>query len=122
MHGPGEAGTSMSAFRFEAKLAAEATMASITELTQAERTAEKLGRCLGAASHSERLSDRMLKSMTEKAKRVVAATALDEADNEAADDRLAAAIVAGSDAADRGAIDPEAAADALDDMDEEFPE
>ena len=97
-------------------------MASIIELTQAERIAEKLGRCLGAASHSVRLSDRMLKAMTDKAKRVVAATALDEADNEAADDRLAAAIVAGSDAADRGAIDPEAAADALDDMDEELPE
>ena len=97
-------------------------MASLIELTQAERLAEKLGRCLGAASHSDRLSDAMLNALTERARRAVAATAWDEADHDAAEHRLAAAIVAGSDAADRGAIDPEAAADALTDMDAEFPE
>src|ERR1700722_5866654 len=107
MRGPGEFGTSFYYCRSEGKLATEATTASLIELTQAERLAEKLGRCLGAASHSERLSDPMLKALAERARRAVAVAALDQADGYAADDRFTAAIVAGSDAADRGTIDPE---------------
>lgn len=94
-------------------------MASSNE-SKAQRIAETVGVVLGAASQSDEVTEERLDSVAEKVRGVVAATANDEADANAAIARFSAAVEAGRTAAATGRIDPADAETALGEMEEQL--
>jgi hypothetical protein len=95
-------------------------MTSTNPLTEAQRIADTLGVVLGAASCSEQVTEQRLDSAATKLRQLVLATANDGADAEVAYERFSAAVEAGQTAAEMGKIDPEDAAAALTEMEEQL--
>lgn len=93
-----------------------------SQLTQAERVAETFGVVLGAASQCGRMTEERLSSIAVKMRDVVWATASDEADAEAANERFFAAVEAGMSAAESGKLDAETAETALSEIEERLSE
>src|SRR5260221_4435835 len=93
-------------------------MAASNRLSQAEKIAETLGVVLGAASQCEQVTEERLNSVAAKAKDAVLATANDDADAEAAEEMISAAVEAGRTAAESGKNDPESVETALSEIEQ----
>ena len=93
-------------------------MTSTYRLTEAEQIAETFGVVLGAASHCEQVTEERLGAVAAKVKSVVLSRATDDADAEAASDRLSAAVEAGRTVVESGRIDPDAAESAFSEMEQ----
>jgi hypothetical protein len=95
-------------------------MAPTNRATEAQRLAQTLGIVVGAASCCEEVTEERVNAVAEKLKELVSATADDAADADAADEQFSAALEAGKAAVEIGRIDPEHAAAALTELEQQL--
>jgi thiazole synthase ThiGH ThiG subunit len=95
-------------------------MTSTKHVTEAQQMARSLGVVVGAASCCELVTEERVNSIALKLRHLVATTANDTTDADAANKQFAAAVEAGKQAVDAGRIDPEHAESALTELENQL--